>query len=108
MMHYVNLSQRINDNLTSFLTLYPMYQEYRKEILEATEKRMSQRQHHVDRCTFEENFMEYQLGVDITVEITKAAMLFKATTESTENKAYSTYNQQGKVTSIPLTVSYFV
>ncbi|MGE4274015.1 MAG: hypothetical protein AB7E31_14330 [Desulfitobacterium sp.] len=107
-MHYVSLSQKINNSLTNFLQLYPMYREYQKEILGLTEKRMAQREYHMDRCTLDQQLVEYQLGVDITVELTKAAMHFKSLPESMETKAYTTYDKQGKVTSLPLTISYYV
>ncbi|MEL1135871.1 hypothetical protein AAC978_11865 [Desulfitobacterium sp. THU1] len=107
MMHYVNLSQKINGSLTSFLQLYPMYREYQKEILGLTEKRMAHRECHKDMCTIDQQFVEYQLGVDITVELTKAAMHFKALPEPMEAKNHTTYDKQGKLACLTLATSYY-
>ncbi|MGI1659199.1 MAG: hypothetical protein ACRKFN_09495 [Desulfitobacterium sp.] len=97
MMHYVSLSQKINGSLTSFLQLYPMYREYQKEILGLTEKRMALRECHTDMCTLDQQLVEYQLGVDITVELTKAAMHFKALPEPMEAKNHTTMTSRARL-----------
>ncbi|AGA68009.1 hypothetical protein Desdi_0466 [Desulfitobacterium dichloroeliminans LMG P-21439] len=68
--------------MTNFLQLYPMYCEYQKEIFELTEERMAQSKYSMDRCGFGHQAVKYQLDVDITVELTKAAMQIKPSAEA--------------------------
>lgn len=77
MMPYAGLSQKINEVFNGFLRYYPSYQEFRKEILEVTENRISQMLAEMSEDTLNGYFFGHQLHADITVEITKSAMGFK-------------------------------
>ncbi|MGE4274014.1 MAG: hypothetical protein AB7E31_14325 [Desulfitobacterium sp.] len=77
MMPYAGLSQKINEVFEGFLRYYPSYQEFRKEILELTEKHISQSLAAMSEDTLNDYFFGHQLHADITVEITKNAMDLK-------------------------------
>ncbi|MBP1759281.1 MAG: hypothetical protein H6Q63_198 [Firmicutes bacterium] len=77
MMPYTSLRQKVNEVFSDFLRYYPIYEEFRKEILEMTERRVSKRLVKMSGATLERYFIGHQLRADITVEITKVAMLMK-------------------------------
>ncbi len=112
MMPYTSLRQKVNEVFSDFLRYYPSYEEYRKEILEVTERRVSKRLAKMSGATLERYFIGHQLRADITVEITKVAMLMKefpapiAAIESSGlivSKATSrfTYEKKGNVVYLP-------
>ncbi|AGA68010.1 hypothetical protein Desdi_0467 [Desulfitobacterium dichloroeliminans LMG P-21439] len=76
-MPYASLGQKVNEVFDGFLRFYPSYQEFRKEIIEVTEKHISQSLAAMSEETLNNYFFGHQLHADITVEITKQAMNLK-------------------------------
>lgn len=124
MMPYTSLRQKTKEVLSEFLRLYPAYQEFSGQLLELTEKHVSQRLADMSRASLERYFIGHQLRVDITVELTKVAMLLKefpetiahisplSTTVTTEptgtiesilskNSTHFTYEKRGNVIYLP-------
>lgn len=116
MMPYASLRQKVNEVLSDFLRLYPTYQEFRGEMLELTEKRVSRRLADMNGVSLERYFIGQQLRVDITVELAKVAMLVRAfptpiapisPPASPEPSLFKTtthftYEKRGKVIYLPL------
>lgn len=75
MMPYTSLRQKVNEAFSDFSRYYPIDQEFRGEMLELAEKRVSQRLASMSGDILERYFIGQQLRVDITVELTKVAML---------------------------------
>lgn len=112
MMPYTSLRQRVNEVFSDFLRYYPSYEVFRKDILEMTERRVSKRLAKMSGAALERYFIGHQLRVDITVEITKVAMLMKefsapiasiVSSEPIVSKATSrfTYEKKGNVVYLP-------
>jgi len=122
MMPYTSLRQKIKEVLSEFLRLYPAYQEFSGQLLELTEKHVSQRLADMSGASLERYFIGHQLRVDITVELTKVAMLLKEFPESIAHRALTapsvptvptesilskttthfTYEKRGKIIYLPL------
>lgn len=76
-MPITGLRQHMKEMLTEFLRLYPMHEEHQEKILSLAEKNLKQSWlHYRQNYRMEDCFARNQLEVDITVELTKAAMRF--------------------------------